>query len=136
MLPKTLASKSSAPRHLLTAALLGLTLLSLGTPAQAYDKGDWVLGRYKNGQFWYPGVVEVDRGKGVTVAYDDGDRETLSANQVKDYDWRVGSVVECRWKSGAKWYRGKITALSDDRLSIAYDDGDREKTKTGMCRSE
>ena len=51
MLPKTLASKSSAPRHLLTAALLGLTLMSLGTPAQAYDKGDWVLGRYKNGQF-------------------------------------------------------------------------------------
>ena len=80
MLPKTLASKSSTPRQYLTAALLGLTLLSLGTPALAYDKGDWVLGKYKNGQFWYPGVVEVDRGKGVTVAYDDGDRETLSVN--------------------------------------------------------
>ena len=72
----------------------------------------------------------------MTVAYDDGDRETLSANRVKDYDWKVGSVVECRWKSGDKWYQGKITALSDDRLSIAYDDGDREKTKTGLCRSQ
>ena len=135
MQSNTFLSKSSKPRQCLIAAWLGLTLLSLSTPSIAYDRGDWVLGKYKNGPFWYPGVVESDRGKGVTVTYDDGDRETLSASLVKDYDWQVGSVVECRWKSGDKWYRGRITALSGDRLSIAYDDGDREKTKTGLCRS-
>jgi hypothetical protein len=40
------------------------------------------------------------------------------------------------WKRGGKWYRGKISALSGGDLSVAYDDGNRAKTTTGMCRSQ
>ncbi len=115
--------------------LLALSSLFIATASFAYQKGDWVLAKYKNGPFWFPGVVETDSGKGVSVVYDDGDRETLPSNLVKNYDWKVGSVVECNFKSGGNWYRGKVTALSGEALSIAYDDGDRERTKTGLCRS-
>lgn len=112
-----------------------LACLAFATAASAYQKGDWVLARYKNGPFWFPGVVESDSGRGVTVVYDDGDRETLPSNLVKNYDWQPGSVVECNFKSGGKWFRGKITALSGENLSITYDDGDKERTQTGLCRS-
>lgn len=115
--------------------LLALSCLVFATAASAYQKGDWVLAKYKNGPFWFPGVVESDTGRGVTVVYDDGDRETLPSNLVKNYNWAPGSVVECNFKSSGKWFRGKITTLSGEDLSITYDDGDKERTKTGLCRS-
>lgn len=115
--------------------LFALASLVFATAASAYQKGDWVLARFQNGPFWFPGVVESDNGRGVTVVYDDGDRETLASNLVKNYDWQPGSVVECNFESSGKWFRGKITTLSGDKLSIAYDDGDKERTKTGLCRS-
>lgn len=113
---------------------LGVMLASSG--ALAYQSGEWVLGKYRNGTYWYPGIVQSDQGGKVTVAYDDGDRETLLSNQVKNYTWKVGTQVECRWKNGDKWYPGKITALQGSAVSIAYDDGDRENTSTGKCRSQ
>lgn len=118
-----------------TRVLVALASLTFAATAFAYQKGDWVLAKYKNGPFWFPGVVESDSGRGVTVLYDDGERETLPSNLVKTYNWQTGSVVECNFKSSGKWFRGRITALSGENLSITYDDGDRERTKTGLCRS-
>lgn len=118
-----------------TRLLFALSCLVFATAASAYQRGDWVLAKFKNGPFWFPGVVESDTGRGVTVVYDDGDRETLPSNLVKNYDWQPGSVVECNFRSAGQWFRGKITALSGENLSIAYDDGDKERTKTGLCRS-
>jgi hypothetical protein len=102
--------------------------------AQAQTAGDWVLARWKNGQHWFPGIIQSVSGDRLTIAYDDGDRETLSVNAVKPYTWAIGSRVECNFK-GSGWYAGKITALSAEKLSIAYDDGDKENTRTGRCRS-
>ena len=117
------------------ALIAGIALgLAAASPAAAFSEGDWVLAQWKGGEYWFPGVVESASGGKVTVAFDDGTRETRPSNQVRDYDWRVGSKVECNWK-GQGWYRGKITALSGEKLSIAYDDGDKETTKTGRCRS-
>ncbi len=113
--------------------LLGIALAS--TSALAYQNGEWVLGRYRNGSYWYPGIVQNDNNGRVTIVYDDGDRETLSSSQVKTYNWQVGSRVECNWKKGGTWYSGKITGLRGGAVSIAYDDGDRENTSTGLCRS-
>ena len=117
----------------------GALALAMALPAQASDfqRGHWVLAQWQGSQYWFPGTVQDVQGNMVTILYDDGERETRPANQVKVYNWRVGSTIECRWQSGSEWYRGQITGLSDDgeSLRVLYDDGDREKTKTKRCRS-
>ena len=97
--------------------------------------GDQVLGRWRGGEHWYPGVVDAISRNDVTIQYDDGDREAASFRQVRAYDWRSGQRVECNWKDGGTWYPGRITAVDGQRLSIDYDDGDRERTRTSKCRS-
>ena len=70
------------------------------------------------------------------MSYDDGDRETLSVAAVKPYDWVIGGRLECNCKGTGKWYPGKIASLGGETIGINYDDGDRETTKTGRCRSQ
>lgn len=120
----------------LTAILLAMLLL-VPASVTAQNAGDWVLGRWQGGKFWFPGVVQSRSGKNVTIAYDDGTRETLHADRVRAYDWTLGTRLECRWAGGADWYAGKITGISEDgtQLDIRYDDGDRERIATGGCRS-
>ena len=119
--------------------LVGALALVGATTAYAaqFDKGDWVLAQYKGSSYWFPGTVESLSGQNVTIAYDDGERETRPVNQVKPYSWKVGTAIECQWKGGEEWYGGRITSASDDgvTISVAYDDGDKEQTKTGKCRS-
>ena len=91
--------------------------------------------RWRGGSAWYPGVVESVSGNQVTIRYDDGTRETRPANQVRPYDWRVGTHVSCLWTDG-NWYRATITAMDPGGLEIdvLYEDGDRQRTQTGRCR--
>jgi hypothetical protein len=103
--------------------------------AHALSAGDWVLARFQNGNYWFPGVVQTAKGDNIVVLYDDGDKETLGRKSVRAYDWKIGSRVECNYKGAGDWYAGKITGLGGEKLSIAYDDGDKETTKTGLCRS-
>ena len=119
-------------RRTVIGALLGLML---ATPALALERGDWVLGRWQGGKFWFPGIVQQAGGGQVTIKYDDGTRETLPRKLVKRYDWSIGTRVECDWKGGGAWYRGNIAKLSGGDLTVAYDDGTRERTVTGRCRS-
>lgn len=118
--------------------LLGSLLLLATAGASAQQKGDWVLARWKGDRFWFPGVIESRAGDNITIAYDDGTRETLPLKLVRPYDWTVGSRVQCRWQGGSEWYSGKIAAMGSDGVTIhvAYDDGDREQTRTGACRTE
>lgn len=104
--------------------------------ADAQTKGDWVLGNYKGAGYWFPGVVETNAGGKVTIRYDDGDRETVSAGNVRPYDWMIGMKVECNFKGQGNWYRGTISSLAGEKIGIAYDDGDKETTKTGRCRTK
>jgi hypothetical protein len=103
--------------------------------AAAQTRGDWVLARYKGGAYWYPGVIQSTAGDKITVAYDDGDRETLSLAAVKPYTWAIGQRVECNFKGAGQWSPGVIASLGGDTIAINYDDGDKERTKTGRCRS-
>lgn len=105
------------------------------TSAHAFSSGDWVLGRYQNGQYWFPGVVQAVKGNKIIVHYDDGDKEVLERESVRAYDWKIGTRVECNFKGAGDWYAGEITGLGGENLSITYDDGDKEKTKTAFCRS-
>jgi hypothetical protein len=116
------------------AAILAL---SVAAAASAQGPGDWVLAQWRGGNDWYPGVVQSRDGNQVTILYDDGTRETRPANQVRPYNWRVGSRVVCRFTNG-QWYDATITAMAEDGLTISvlYDDGDTQITQTGRCRSE
>jgi hypothetical protein len=116
-------------------ALAAAITFGLAASASAQTVGDWVLGNYGNGGYWYPGVIEKVRGGNITIRYDDGDRETVAINAVRPYDWSIGKRVECNFKGAGTWYPGKIASLAGERIGIAYDDGDRETTKTGRCRS-
>ncbi|WP_095444286.1 tudor domain-containing protein [Ochrobactrum quorumnocens] len=117
---------------LLTAGVL----LSTAYGAGAQTVGDWVLGNYKNAGYWFPGVIEKLQGDKITVRYDDGDRESVSISAVRPYDWKIGTKVECNYKGAGDWYRGTISSLAGEKIGIAYDDGDKETTKTGRCRTK
>jgi opacity protein-like surface antigen len=116
------------------AAALAMTM---STAATAQAVGDWVLGQWRGGSDWYPGVVTARTGNQVTVRYDDGASETRPVNQVRAYNWRVGSRVVCRFTDG-NWYDATITAMDPGGLTISvrYADGDTQITNTGRCRSE
>jgi hypothetical protein len=81
--------------------------------------------------------VESRSGNQIKVAFDDGTKGTLTPKQVRKYNWRVGTRVDCLWAGGADWYPGKISKMGKDgsSISILYDDSGREDTKTGACRS-
>lgn len=110
-------------------------IAALCTPVAAQTQGDWVLARYQGGNYWFPGIAEKVSGGKITVAYDDGDRETLPVSAVRPYDWMIGMEVECNFQGQGQWYPGTISSLAGERIGIAYDDGDKETTKTGRCRS-
>jgi hypothetical protein len=113
-------------------------LLLLPLPAAAQVAvSDWVLAQWRGGAYYYPAVVTRTDGKMVTIEYDDGARETRPVNQVKRYDWQLGSKIECRWTDGG-WYGASITAMDGDgvKLDILYDDGTAQRTKTKRCRSQ
>ena len=112
--------------------------LLVSAAAMAQSAGDWVLGNWRGGGYWFPGVVQNREGNKVTIVYDDGTHETVSTKQVRPYSWNLGTRVECRWAGGQTWYGGQITGISKDgtKLNIKYDDGERERISTGGCRSK
>jgi hypothetical protein len=117
----------------------GAIALTLASPAAApaQNAGDWVLAQWQGGSDWYPGVIMARSGNSVTIRYDDGTSEIRPINQVRRYDWEVGTGVTCRFTDG-RWYHATITGMARDGLtiSIRYDDGDTQVTNTGRCRSE
>ena len=82
------------------------------------------------------GVIEKVQGDTITVRYDDNERETTSISKVRPYDWKIGTKVECNFKGAGEWYKGTIASLAGEKVGIAYDDGDKETTKTGRCRKK
>lgn len=116
--------------------LLAAAVVTLGcSSASAQTVGDWVLGNYQNSGYWFAGVAEsINAGK-VTIRYDDGDRETVSLKNVRPYDWMIGTKVECNYQNAGDWYPGTIASLAGEKVGIHYNDGDKETTKTGLCRS-
>lgn len=121
-------------RSAIIATVLSAAALCAGA-ASAQSKGDWVLGRWLGGDYWYPAVIQSVSGDMLTLAYDDGDKETINVKEVRPYDWTIGAKVECNFKGQGKWYPGKISSLGGEMIGIAYDDGDTERTRTGRCRS-
>jgi hypothetical protein len=116
--------------------LIAALMLAAPCTALAQQPGEWVLAQWNGGAQWFPGVVQSRNGDMVKIRYDDGTFETRPINQTRPYNWHVGTKLECRFTDG-QWYGATITAASSDGLTIdvLYDDGDRQHTQTGRCRS-
>ncbi len=102
-----------------------------------FHPGDWVLAQWQGGRFWYPGVVHSIGADGaVAIRYDDGSSEIRPGNQVKSYDWKVGSRIHALWPGDGKWYEAVIVAMEGEAgVTVCYEDGVTESTRTGRCRS-
>jgi len=100
------------------------------------EPGQWVLGRYRGGDFFFPGVIQHFAEGAVTIGYDDGDRETLPLEQTKPYDWAVGSRIEAIWSGNGQYYDAEIIAAHENGadLVVRFDDGIEETTVTARCR--
>lgn len=98
--------------------------------------GDWILAQWRGGHFWYPGVVHsIGEGGSVAIRYDDGSSEIRPANQVRRYDWTVGSRIHALWPGDGKWYEAVIVAMEGETgVTVCYEDGVTEKTVTSRCR--
>ena len=94
-----------------------------------YVWGAVVECRWRGGSRYYKGrITEID-GERYHISYDDGDKEWTTADLMRLVPaFEIGTVVECRWKGGDRYYPGKITEIDGDRYHISYDDGDKEWT--------
>lgn len=128
----------SIARRRACASLAALAMFTATTaPALPHEVGDWVLAPWRDSEQTFPGVVVGKAGSALTIRFDDGTRETRAADEVRDFDWRKNSRIECQWKDG-NWYAATIRWLAEDGLTMQVrydDDGVVERTTTGKCRS-
>ena len=127
-------------RLLIFAGLLLALTGASAVQAQSFGQGQWVLARSAiGGSHYYPGVVASASGNQVTINFDDGTTETRPANQVRPYDWRVGSFLRCIWRPDGNVYGAVIQKISGggSQLTIRYvDDGIVATVRTGECYSD
>jgi hypothetical protein len=101
----------------------------------SWKPGDRVLAHWpKEVSWWYPASVLETNGDKIHVRFDDGDQSWLSPDQVVTLEIAPGSRVFGRWKNGALYYPGTVTASKGDELHIRYDDGDEEWTHVRSIR--
>jgi hypothetical protein len=111
-----------------------------------FSVGDRVSCNWKSGGTFYDGKVVGLRDNGrIFVQYDDGDQEETSpslcgmtggSGPVIVGAYRVGDRVSCNWRSGGRYYDGRVGELrGGGRLFVQYDDGDSEETTPALCRA-
>ena len=104
-----------------------------------FRAGDRILAQWEGGPLWFPGIVHsLGEDGSVAVQDDDGMSEIRPANQVKPFDWEVGSPIDAIWSGNGLWYAARIMAMDAGgrRLDVRFeDDGIREEVVSGRCRS-
>ncbi len=124
MLPLSLPPTAPAP---VTKPVAVPVIKAEVTNGTAFKVGDKVLGDYHNGSRWYVGKISGIDGPAISVAYDDGSKETLGPLNVAHFPTGaakvvVGSKVVAKWSSGS-FYGGKVTAVSGSTATVAWTDG-------------
>lgn len=107
------------------------------TATAAFKEGDWVLAPWRNSANLFPGVVGAVTANDVTVRFDDGTTDTRKLSEVRVFDWKTGTGIECQWTDGG-WYTATIVTLAEDgyTMHVRYDDdGVEQDTNTGKCRT-
>jgi len=99
-----------------------------------WETGDRCLVKWSGDGYWYPGRVARKEDGLYFIAYDDGDKEWRFEKYIREENLKPGDVVFAKWKSGRRYYRGKIAMRKGDNIFINYDDGDKEWTTVSMVR--
>jgi hypothetical protein len=103
----------------------------------ALKQGDWVLAPWRNSVNLFPGVIAANTGNELTIRFDDGTTDTRKVSEVRVFDWKTDTGIECQWTDGG-WYNATIMSLADDgfTMRVRYDDdGVEQDTNTGKCRT-
>lgn len=114
---------------------LGVIMSQIALAHAQGSLGDRVLGKWTDG-YWYPATIQQMKGEKFLLRFDDGDSRSVSQDELARFDWNKGTRVECNWQGKGKYFPGSISSREQDRLSIAYDDRDRETVKFGSCRTK
>jgi hypothetical protein len=82
-----------------------------------------VLARWKNLEWWFPGVVtEVGEGR-VAIQYLDGDREWADPDQVRMDDLGAGDRVMADLQGVRQYYLGRVVERTQDLALVELADG-------------
>lgn len=111
---------------------VGLLVCMASSNAVA-QSGNKILAKWSDG--WYVGTVVQEDGDTFGVIFDDGDVALVAKSGIRPLDWRAGTRVQCNWQGAGIYYWGTIVQLSASSVSIHYDDGDKEVTVVGRCRT-
>ena len=98
--------------------------------------GDRVTAIWEADGLWYPGRIEYIDRQGIHISFDDGDEAIVARNEVRRLNWRVGTLLECDWKSEGDYYPGRINSMRGESIDFVYDDGGREQLTVSRCRSQ
>ena len=128
--------KTVAKIIVLAAASAALSGCITMRPPPALGAGDWVLARWQpDDPYFYPAIVTEPVGDQLSLQYDDGDAGAQAARNVRRFDWRAGTRLECRSADGA-FQAAAITELAPNRVDvqIRFNDGGTQATTTAACR--
>lgn len=110
-------------------------LLLLATTASAYDKGERVLGRFGNMDYWYPATIAGVEGGQFTLSYDDGSNETVPKAQLRPIVWKKGQRIECQFET-SDWLRAQLTESNATDLTGLLEDGSTKSAAVTRCRTD
>jgi hypothetical protein len=105
----------------------------VGIKVFPFEEGERVWARDID-TYTYPAEILSIDGDKIVVHFLDGPERMLTPELVKRFEVKVGTAVECRWKGGPVYFRGKISVLEGDRVHISYDDGDKEWNTVRLIR--
>src|SRR5688572_13535039 len=81
----------------------------------AFQEGGRILAQWDGGSFWFPGRVHSVAADGsVAIRYDDGTGDLRPANQVRPFDWAIGTAIDALWSGNNRWYAGRILDVAPD----------------------
>jgi hypothetical protein len=83
--------------------------------------GQRVLALWPPDRYWYPGTVVGASGKQFSVEYDDGQRYSLTEEDIRALELRADDVVECRWTGGDLYYPAHFVNTRMNHITVEYD---------------
>jgi hypothetical protein len=99
-----------------------------------WDKGDRVLGKRHDDNYWYPGTVKHVEGGRCYVIFDDGEDTLAGQDQLRPLDFRDGDAVFVRFGEAGAYVPGTVTGRKGDQLHVRFEGGREDWTPLAWVR--